>query len=191
MTKYVLCVGLLLVFGFFWASHSAAEVVQITVPALAADYPFTTPQGVPCRPTGAFDYPGEEVGVVQEVRVHLQGTVWPGLGEDCNGTEMNLGAGLGPWLINDSAADAWRSTVGVAGGPFELDLTLPNGNPDFQDPIRPGDVLYFRMCFVTESACVVVQEASAQLTEVTFTVTTASIVPTENSTWGRIKALYK
>jgi len=191
MAKYVMCVGLLLALGFFWTNSSPAEVVQITVPALAADYPFTTPEGVPCRPTEAFDYPGEEVGVVLEVRVHLKGTVWPGLGEDCGGTEMDLGAGFNPWLINYWAGDAWRGTIGVEGGPFELDLTLPNGNPDFQDPIRPGDILYFRMCFVTESACVVIQEASAQLTEVTFTVTTTSIVPAKPSSWGRIKALYK
>jgi hypothetical protein len=167
MTKCLLCAGLLLALGFLWVNSSPAEVIQITVPALAADYPFTTPEGVPCRPTEAFDYPGEEVGTVLQVRVHLEGTVWPGLG------------------------DAWRATVGVEGGSFELDLTLPNGNPDFQDPISPGDDLYFRMCFVTESACVVVQEASAQLTEVTFTVTTTSVVPAERNTWGRIKALYK
>jgi hypothetical protein len=186
-----MCAGLLLALGFFWVSSSPAEVIQITVPALAADYPFTTPEGVPCRPTEVFDYPGEEVGTVLQVRVHLEGTVWPGLGEDCDGTEMNLDAALNPWLINYWLGDAWRATVVVEGGSFELDLTLPNGNPDFQDPISPGDDLYFRMCFVTESACVVVQEAAAQLTEVTFTVTTASVVPAERGTWGRIKALYK
>jgi len=191
MTKHVRCFWLLLALGFFWTNSSSAEVVRITVPSLAGDYPFTTPQGVPCRPTGAFDYPGEEVGEVLEVRAHLKGTVWPGLGEDCNGKEVELSAGLNPWLIHYAASDVWWGTISVAGGTFELDLTLPSGTPDFQDPIGPGDALYFRMCFVTESACVVVQEASAQLTEVTFTVTTTSLVPTEDSTWGRIKALYR
>lgn len=180
--------GLLIILSLVTAGTVGAEVVHINVPALARDYPpgdegwsFYCSERVE-----TLHYPGQEAGVVVELVAHLEGTVWAGLGE-CYGEPTALRAKIEPRFINLSTSDSFSRYAIVEEGPFAIDLVLHSVLPD---PFYPDDDLLLWLCVLPEG-CLVVEPVRADITDVTFIVTTEPVVPVESSTWGRIKALYE
>ena len=179
----------------FTAGPASAEVFQYEFESMTGHYPPCSPCPIHTR-VDTFTYTGPP-GQIEAVSVNILG--WSHLGTmvcegivdpDTLGWPMNPGASFG----GPGSHDRWSGGDFLSGGVFDITLELYDYSGRAVRTLSPQDDLQFSINFGPSGMvglCSGLDVPWGVLVGVTLSITVNPAVPTEESTWGRIKALFE